>query len=188
MIKHNLPPGDYVGISKAGTTVAVVITEGGFWAHEFRSKLQVELDDIASIMPARPEARLAEPERPTLCAKCNDHIIADDGAVCEICAETMDTIITELQTRIAELEKCAIVWHRFPEEKPDNRGDYYLVAMEKYVHYRDAESDSEFDKVSEVPFVRVGWWYSPGGRFEMVGTQLNGVYAWAEMPNPPEEK
>ena len=26
MIKHNLPPGDYVGISKAGTTVAVVIT------------------------------------------------------------------------------------------------------------------------------------------------------------------
>ncbi len=104
MIKHNLPPGDYVGISKAGTTVAVVITEGGFWAHEFRSKLQVELDDIASIMPARPEARLAEPERPTLCAKCNDHIIADDGAVCEICADTMDTIITELQTRIAELE------------------------------------------------------------------------------------
>lgn len=57
MIKHNLPPGDYVGISKAGTTVAVVITEGGFWAHEFRSKLQVELDDIASIMPARPEMR-----------------------------------------------------------------------------------------------------------------------------------
>ena len=57
MIKHNLPPGDYVGISKAGTTVAVVITEGGFWAHKFRSKLQVELDDIASIMPARPEAR-----------------------------------------------------------------------------------------------------------------------------------
>ena len=104
MIKHNLPPGDYVGISKAGTTVAVVITEGGFWAHEFRSKLQVELDDIASIMPARPEARLAEPETPTLCAKCNDHIIADDGAVCEICADTMDTIITELQARIAELE------------------------------------------------------------------------------------
>jgi len=54
--------------------------------------------------PPEPKPRLAEPETPTLCAKCNDHIIADDGAVCEICAETMDTIITELQTRIAELE------------------------------------------------------------------------------------
>jgi len=54
--------------------------------------------------PPEPKPRLAEPETPTLCAKCNDHIIADDGAVCEICAETMDTIITELQARIAELE------------------------------------------------------------------------------------
>lgn len=54
--------------------------------------------------PPEPKPLLAEPETPTLCAKCNDHIIADDGAVCEICAETMDTIITELQTRIAELE------------------------------------------------------------------------------------
>ena len=54
MIKHNLPPGDYIGISKAGTTVAVVITEGGFWAHEFRSKLQVEFEDITAVMPARP--------------------------------------------------------------------------------------------------------------------------------------
>jgi hypothetical protein len=50
------------------------------------------------------EARIAELEKPILCAKCNDHIIADDGAVCEICADTMDTIITELQTRIAELK------------------------------------------------------------------------------------
>jgi hypothetical protein len=48
--------------------------------------------------------RIAELEKPILCAKCNDHIIADDGAVCEICADTMDTIITELQTRIAELK------------------------------------------------------------------------------------
>ena len=62
MIKHNLPPGDYIGISKAGTTVAVVITEGGFWAHEFRSKLQVEFEDIASIMPARPELDPPEPK------------------------------------------------------------------------------------------------------------------------------
>ena len=109
----------------------------------------------------------------------------------EICRELNQALRdreASFKAHIAELEKCAIVWHRFPEEKPDNQGDYYLVAMEKYVHYRDAESDSEFDKVSEVPFVRVGWWYSPGGRFEMVGTQLNGVYAWAEMPNSPEEK
>ena len=48
--------------------------------------------------------RIAELEKPILCAKCNGHIIADDGAVCEICADTMDTIITELQARIAELE------------------------------------------------------------------------------------
>jgi len=49
-------------------------------------------------------ARIEELERPILCAKCNDHIIADDGAVCEICADTMDTIITELQARIEELD------------------------------------------------------------------------------------
>lgn len=49
------------------------------------------------------EARIAEMGKPILCAKCNDHMIADDGAICEICADTMDTIITELQTRIAEL-------------------------------------------------------------------------------------
>ncbi len=51
------------------------------------------------------EARIAELGRAILCAKCNDHIIADDGAICEICADTQDTVITELQARVAELEQ-----------------------------------------------------------------------------------
>jgi len=52
----------------------------------------------------RPDVDAKEQAKPILCAKCNDHIIADDGAICIICAATQDTIIAELQVRIAELE------------------------------------------------------------------------------------
>ncbi len=41
-----------------------------------------------------------------LCAKCNDHIVAgEQGAICEVCASTQESAITELQKENAELKK-----------------------------------------------------------------------------------
>lgn len=96
--------------------------------------------------------------------------------------------IEQLQKENEALKANAIIWHRYPDEKPDSRGDYFLVATTKYVHYRDEGSGGEYDKVTKVPFVRVAFWYNPGSRFEMSGGQLNGVYAWAYLPAPPKEE
>lgn len=41
--------------------------------------------------------------KPILCSKCNDHLIANDGAICEVCAATLESIISELQKENAEL-------------------------------------------------------------------------------------
>lgn len=70
-------------------------------------------------------------DKPILCAKCNDHIIADDGAVCEICADTQDTIITELQARIAELEKLAVVWEKCESREQIDHSRRYCVICDR---------------------------------------------------------
>ena len=37
-------------------------------------------------------------DEPILCAKCSDHIVAgEQGAICEVCASTQESAITELQ-------------------------------------------------------------------------------------------
>lgn len=159
---------------------------------------------------ANMQARIAELERPILCAKCNDHIIADDGAVCEICADTMDTIITELQTRnaeleamhdhqhlldladeavaakcrIAELEKLAVVWNKYPAEKPPESGIEYLVLIDGeiprlavYGHHVLYEDDT------------MNKWYSDEGPAkEPVPYGETEITHWAYLPAPPEEK
>lgn len=49
------------------------------------------------------QARIAELSKPILCAKCNDHLIANDGAICEVCASTQESVIDELQGENAAL-------------------------------------------------------------------------------------
>ena len=57
------------------------------------------------------QARIAELEKPILCAKCNDHIeVGEQGAICEVCASTQESAITELQEEVAELRKNAVEW------------------------------------------------------------------------------
>jgi len=43
------------------------------------------------------------------------------GHVCLTGNDRLKERITYLQARIAELEKLAVVWHKYPDEKPDNR-------------------------------------------------------------------
>jgi len=55
------------------------------------------------------------------CPKCGDKVDMNAGHVCLTGNDRLKERITYLQARIAELEKLAVVWHKYPDEKPDNR-------------------------------------------------------------------
>lgn len=104
------------------------------------------------------------------------------------CNADMNAAFQIMADYIAELEAKVPVWHPYPAEPPEGRGDSYNVAMIKYLHPVDEETGEETDIVIEVPFVRQGWWYWPGRQFQdSTGTPLNSVYAWTELPAPPKE-
>lgn len=58
---------------------------------------KMELDVCRSLNEAlrQREVRL---KQPILCHKCNDHILSNDGAICEVCASTQESVISELQS------------------------------------------------------------------------------------------
>ena len=68
------------------------------------------------------QARIAELEKQQLkCSCCHDPItdMDNDSNLCGACAD-------ELKAERDRLRKAAIVWHKYPEEKPEKTG-YYII-------------------------------------------------------------
>lgn len=77
------------------------------------------------------------------------------------------------QDRIAELEKQAIVWHKYPDEKPEPSHEYEVnipvivySGMLGYTYFADYNTDSEY--------------------FWSHGTKIMTSH-WAYLPEPPRE-
>ena len=101
-------------------------------------------------------------DEPILCAKCSDHITAgEQGAICEVCASTQESAITGLQGDIEELRNAAIVWHKYPEEKP-KPNTRHLVVVNGNVHISRYDAEQDIDKIN--------------------------VTHWAYLPAPPKEE
>jgi len=112
------------------------------------------------------QTEIAKLKQPIICAKCNDHIVANDGAICEVCAYTQESAITELQGDIEELEKVAIVWHKYPDEKPD-------MDVKCLVMFDDGEPIiSSFDGFN--------WW-------DIEKAWVGRITHWAYLSAPPKE-
>jgi ribosomal protein S27AE len=106
-------------------------------------------------------------EKPIYCAKCRDGIVADDDGICGVCAGAQDGVIESLQNKVAELEMQAIVWHKYPDEKPE-------LNVKCLVMFDDGEPiiDS-FD----------GFYW-----FDIEKTWVDRITHWAYLPEPPEVK
>lgn len=74
-----------------------------------------------------------------------------------------------LQARIAELEKSAVVWHRYPEEKPTKK-DLYVV----YLSSRNLAREDLWDNDKQ------RWDHTPEDCQHL-------ITHWAYLPAPPEE-
>ena len=112
------------------------------------------------------KARIAEleAENAIYCAKCNDGIVTDDDGICGICANAQDGVIESLQNKVAELKKSAIVWHKYPAEKPQ-KTDHYLI-------HCPILNKRHFD-----------FWHNDIQKWDMYDEY---VIHWAYLPEPPE--
>jgi ribosomal protein S27AE len=113
------------------------------------------------------EALQNDEVKPIYCAKCRDGIVADDDGICGVCAGAQDGVIESLQNKVAELKKSAIVWHKYPDEKPE-------LNVKCLVMFDDGEPiiDS-FD----------GFYW-----FDIEKTWVDRITHWAYLPEPPEVK
>ncbi len=110
------------------------------------------------------------------CHICGDPITNEmgDNPICGACALASELCVMSLQARIAELEKSAIVWHKYPDEKPECQGDYgigvnvmvIIQTASGLVSYADYNTDS--------------------GKFWRYGGQVCDVIGFAYLPEPPE--
>ena len=79
-----------------------------------------------------------------------------------------------LQARITELEKQVVVWHNYPEEKPEPSYEYevnipvIIYSMNGCTYFADYNIDS--------------------GNFWRYGGKENNVSHWAYLPEPPREE
>ena len=83
------------------------------------------------------------------------------------------TVVADLQKRIAELERLAVVWHKYPDEKPPQ-----MPVAKSYLCYRDGTHHIwrwmgyAFDS-------------NPSDHPLVCGKQPQW---WAELAAPPEEQ
>ena len=80
--------------------------------------------------------------------------------------------VNELNARIAELERQAIVWHKYPDEKPDKYG-WYLTSYKNQIrlHFWDAKRVFFDTNPTNIPYV----------------SKLQPT-RWAYLPEPPRGK
>ena len=74
-----------------------------------------------------------------------------------------------LQARIAELEKQAVVWHKYPDEKPTESGRYVI-------HRRH----------NVMPRIDVRFWTGKDWRDRDDSVYDRDIAYWAYLPEPPE--
>lgn len=87
---------------------------------------------IKALQASIAELKQQTKREPIWCAKCNDGIEPEDGAICGTCANAIDgnmeyqehlikrlrKEVIKLRYELLELKKSAIVWHRYPDTKP----------------------------------------------------------------------
>jgi len=81
-----------------------------------------------------------------------------------------------MQARIAELEKLAVVWHKYPDEKPECQGDYG-IGVNVMVIIQTASG-----------LVSFADYHTESGMFWRYGGRVCDVVMWAYLPEPPEVK
>lgn len=91
-----------------------------------------------------------------------------------------------LQARIDELEKTAIVWHRYPEEKPERPMGTLVNRLVDWftmlILYKD-ENGNRF-----VGRDTYHWWEDDEPAFESEMDESITVIGFAYLPAPPEEE
>ena len=92
---------------------------------------------------------------------------AGGGEVSTYIDPNTEAWIEQLQARIAELERSAIIWHKYPDEKPPIDGRYLFW-------------DSDGNAPHVLPHNDIVVRDNPG----VFSTQTH----WAYLPKPPEEK
>ena len=129
----------------------------------------------------RAEIEELKKDKPILCAECNDHILPDDEAICGVCANTKKSIITELMEENETLKAKAIVWHKYPDEKPVN-GRFYATKM-------------KYSKDVEAHFWRGGGEYWADMLYDERADDIiikklddSDITHWAYLPEPPKEE
>lgn len=98
------------------------------------------------------------------CAECARELALLQDDICGFCAK-------KLEARIAELEKLAVVWHKYPDEKPDKDG-WYITSYKGQIrrHFWDSRRAFFDTNPTDIPYVE--------------NTQPTH---YAEYPAPPEE-
>ena len=86
--------------------------------------------------------------------------------------------IVKMQKRITELEKSAVVWHKYPDEKPEKSETSDGLAWVPYL----ASVTCGYNPQVEMVFWRDGAWYRCDGGYYA----HNQILYWAGMPAPPE--
>jgi hypothetical protein len=114
-------------------------------------------------------------DKPILCAECNDHILPNDEAICGVCANTKKSIITELMAENETLKAKALVWHKYPDEKPVN-GGYYITYNGKNVEAHFWRGGAEY------------WADMASSEDDIIINKVHDITHWAYLPAPPEEE
>lgn len=81
-------------------------------------------------------------------------------------------VFSYMEARIAEMEKLAVVWHKYPDEKPDKDG-WYITSYKGQIrrHFWDSRRAVFDTNPTDIPYVE--------------NTQPTH---YAEYPAPPEEE
>ena len=135
------------------------------WIEQLQARIAELEAENAIFRAADYEALRAE--KLIYCAKCRDGIVADDDGICGVCAGAQDGVIDSLQNKVAELKKYAIVWHKYPDEKPLIDGRYLFW-------------DSDGNAPHVLPHNDIVVRDNPG----VFSTQTH----WAYLPAPPTEE
>jgi hypothetical protein len=120
-----------------------------------------------------------------LCSFCDDAIDIGDTAICKNCVDELHKNIKKLQARIAELEAAAIVWHRYPEEKPDRPMGKMVNRLVDWftmlILYKDKNGNRFVGRDT------YHWWKDDDPSFEVEIDESITVIGFAYMPAPPDE-
>jgi hypothetical protein len=84
------------------------------------------------------------------CPRCGDPITNElgDNPICGACALASELNAVTLQARIAELEKLAMVWHRFDIDDYNTYpecGMYLTLSIPERTEYREVDDESVYD-------------------------------------------